>query len=115
MGDLAQLLSESCSNYNINAEGLSQVSTPGGPGSNPTWDPASPSTPNRYFNCKGSEIRKLKVRARLSACVAWRGVAWRACVLSRWEMGGGEASTAISVYISFGSRLPCERAALLSA
>jgi len=56
-----QLLSESCSNYNINAEGLSQVSTPGGPGSNPTWDPASPSTPNRYFNCKGSEIRKLKL------------------------------------------------------
>jgi len=89
MGDLAQLLSESCSNYNINAEGLSQVSTPGGPGSNPTWDPASPSTPNRYFNCKGSEIRKLKVRARLSACVAWRGVAGvRALTVGDGRRGG---------------------------
>lgn len=69
MGELAQLLSESCSNYNINAEGLSQVSTPGGPSSNPAWDPASPSTPNRYFNCKGSEIRKLKVRACMCGCM----------------------------------------------
>jgi hypothetical protein len=41
------------------------ASTPGQP--TQMWDPASPSTPNRYFNCRGSEIRKLKVRTHSCA------------------------------------------------
>lgn len=62
-----QMLSESCSNYHINAEGFSKSSTP------------STSTPpgaggDKYFNCKSSEIRKMQLLGRGASGTVYKGM-----------------------------------------